>query len=127
VNENLKREVAAKFQEALQRHGLTKTQAALSLGISRQMLHQYLTGKALPNSATLSRACHAWGISLSYKGLEFDQRAFRPLGAHPLREVPVQLSLFDALDSLRDGNLDVKVLRKSKAGLELRVCIKFAS
>jgi transcriptional regulator with XRE-family HTH domain len=123
VNENLKREVAAKFQEALQRHGLTKTQAALSLGISRQMLHQYLTG----NSATLSRACHAWGISLSYKGLEFDQRAFRPLGAHPLREVPVQLSLFDALDSLRDGNLDVKVLRKSKAGLELRVCIKFAS
>jgi len=49
ITENLKREI--------EQSGITKTEIARQVGISKSTISQYLSGRAQPTLATLSKLC----------------------------------------------------------------------
>jgi transcriptional regulator with XRE-family HTH domain len=125
-NQSFYAEVAQKFHQAIRDHGITKSEAARVLGISRETLYKYLNAHHAPKSAVLRKACSAWGITLSYRGLEFDSSAFaQPAKLSVNKEK--QLSLFKVLESINDQSLEVTVIRKTRKTIELKVSVKFAS
>jgi transcriptional regulator with XRE-family HTH domain len=122
-----RQQVAVKFKQAIETRGLSKVDAARTLGVSRETLYQYLNARSTPGSDVLQRACESWGISLNYRGLSFDSAAFQSSDdKHPMRP-PKQLDLFAALRSVTDNNVDVKVMRKTQKGIELKVILDLVS
>lgn len=118
-----RREIAIRFKQAIEKRHLTNTEAARTLGIERQTLWLYLKGKATPGGDVLRKACEAWGITISRKGVEFSASAFGPQQkATPPR--PKQLDLFEALEMLREAQLDTEVIGKSGQYFELRIRIR---
>src|SRR5260370_39953298 len=116
-------EIADRFREAIAKRHLTNTQAAEMLGVKRQTMWLYLNRRATPGGDVLKKACQLWGISISRRGVEFSAGAFGPeRKAQTAR--PKQMSLFDALELLREARLDTEVIGKSGEYFELRIRIR---
>ena len=47
-------------------HGLTKDQFARRGGVTRQILHAWLTGKSKPTVASIERMATAYGLNSAY-------------------------------------------------------------
>jgi transcriptional regulator with XRE-family HTH domain len=122
-----RRQVADKFSAAISSRGLTKAEAAKILGVSRETLYQYLNARSTPGSDVLQRACEVWGITLNYRGLEFDSAAFGQSAKKSDIGGDRQLDLFAALNLVNDNSVDVTVIRKTKKSIELKVSLKFVS
>jgi transcriptional regulator with XRE-family HTH domain len=116
-------EIAARFNEAIEKRHLTNARAAEMLGVKRQTMWLYLNRKATPGGDILRRACQLWGISITRKGVEFSPGAFGPdrKAAGP---PPKQMGLFDALEMLRDAKLEAEVIGKSGEYFDLRIRIR---
>jgi len=86
--------------------------AAKRLGVSRQQFHAYLNGK-LPRQKRLNTAMRIWELKLDLKEHSFSQDAFPK---EKLRESAQwrQLTLFEALDSISDEDLQVNVKRTGR-------------
>jgi transcriptional regulator with XRE-family HTH domain len=123
---DFRREVAESFRAALKRKGITKTQAADDLGISRQAFYKYLSAQTAPKGPVLQRACQIWGITLNYRGLVIAETSF-PKARIKKESTPVQQLLFDALKSLSDENLEIKILRRRAKSVLLSIEIRFAN
>ena len=119
----LRREVALRFREAIQRRNLSLRVAAETLGVKRQTLWLYLNQKATPGGDVLRRACELWEISLTVKGFEFTTEAFRPARKDAPSKAE-QLDMFKALEILHDAKLEAKVVGKVGDYFELRVRIR---
>ncbi len=115
-------EIAARFRKAIAQRSLSNTQAAQILGVKRQTMWLYLHEKATPGGDVLRRACQVWGISISRKGVEFSVGAFGPERKVPAARAK-QMDLFDALELLREAQLDTEVIGKSGEYFELRIRI----
>ncbi len=55
ITENLKREI--------EQSGITKTEIARQIGVSKSTISQYLSGRAQPTLATLSKLCNVLDCS----------------------------------------------------------------
>jgi len=86
--------------------------AAKRLGVTRQQFHAYLNGK-LPRQERLNKAMRVWSLKLDLKEHSFTQDAF---SERKHKENPEwrQLSLFEALDSISNDDLQVSVKRTGK-------------
>jgi hypothetical protein len=93
--------------------------AARELGVSRQTFHSYLNG-ALPRRKTLNRAVHMWDLKLDLGRYSFGKGAFEQ-GRGKTVPVPSQPMLWEALDSVREEDLQVSIKRVGKV---LRVDVK---
>ena len=95
------------------------------LGVKRQTMWLYVREKATPGGDVLKKACQLWGISISRKGVEFSAGAF---GSQRKSSTPSpkQIGLFDALEFLREAQLDTEVIGKSGEYFELRIRIRSA-
>src|SRR5258708_6976854 len=118
-----RREIASRFREAIAKRNLSNAQAAEMLGVRRQTIWLYLREKATPGGDVLKKACHLWGISISRKGVEFSAGAFGPERKTPTPRAK-QMNLFDALELLREAQLDTEVIGKSGEYFELRIRIR---
>src|SRR5437016_13530447 len=108
-------EIAAKFRQAIAAQRISKTRAAGDLGISRQMLYEYLAGRSAPKQAVLQRACAKWGLELNYKDFIVTAKAFRTEPTLAPTALPLQLDLLSAVEALRDEDLEVRILRKDRS------------
>lgn len=118
-----RREIASRFREAIAKRNLSNAQAADMLGVKRQTMWLYVREKATPGGDVLKKACQLWGISISRKGVEFSAGAFGPERKTPTARAK-QMSLFDALELLREAQLDTEVIGKSGEYFELRIRIR---
>lgn len=116
-------EIAARFRQAIEARNLTNSEAAKALGIERQTLWLYLKGKATPGGEVLKKACEAWGITISRKGVEFSAGAFGGQ-QQPAQPEPKQMDLLQALELLRGAHLETQVVGKSGQYFELRIRIR---
>ncbi len=60
---NLKDKITENLKTEIELSGKTKTEIAHAIGVSKPTLSQYLSGRAQPTLATLSRLCTFLGIS----------------------------------------------------------------
>jgi transcriptional regulator with XRE-family HTH domain len=115
-------EIASRFRAAIKKAHVTNAQAASMLGVKRQTMWLYLKEKATPGGDVLRRACQLWGISISRSGVEFPAGAFgqeRRKAPPPAR----QMGLFDALEMLREAQLETEVIGQRGNYFELRIRI----
>ncbi len=124
----LAREVGGKFAEALTRLKLSKVAAAKQIGVSRQMLYEYLKGRSLPGDDILGVACKEWGLKIDYKGFILDSKSLATKAA-PTGTITKQLhlDLQKALDTLTQEDLGIRLERKQNGTLELRIEVKFGT
>ena len=95
--------------------------AAKKLGVTRQAFHAYLNGK-LPRQERLNKAMRIWKLKLDLKERSFTQEAF---GSSRQKESAEwrQLTLFEALDSISEDDLQVNVKRTGRV-LRIHVAVE---
>ena len=121
------REVEKKFGACIG-SGPGKTpvhKAARILDVSRQTVHRYIKGKVVPRGDVLLAAFREWGLVLNYRGVDIVVHRGEATG--PVSAPPLQLSLFELVDNVRDRDIEVKIRNKSVEGLELDVTLKFSA
>ena len=106
---------------------------AAEIGIERQQMQQYAAGTTIPADVLLM-AFMTWGITVRIEDEEAEEgepkwwefsMSGRDRGLRKPRPSPAQMSLFDALNKLRDDHLEVKILRKGPGRLEVGLEIGF--
>ena len=127
IDEGLRVEVATKLEKAIKDNHLTYSEAAKLLQIQRQTLWLYLHRKATPGGEILRRACRLWKFTLSVQGFQFSEEAFAVPPKQAKESLPQQLSLLEALQSMREDQLDVKIVGKVGDVFEVKLRIKAAS
>ena len=107
--------------------------AAEEIGVSRQALQQYAEG-SVPGGEVLLTAFVQWGLVVRIEDPDASPGeprwwecglARKDKASMQKPPEPVQLPLFQAIDDLEDQHVDVKILRKSSAKIELGVDIAF--
>jgi len=99
------------FIRVLNRDGLTRTEAARRLGVSRQAFHAYLTENgSVPRKEVLRRIVEIWPDFCVIAGGQrlFDKDSLVPSASSPM-PVQRQLELFEVLKGLRQENLAISV------------------
>ena len=118
----LRTDFAARLSKAIS--GISKSEAAEKLGISRQMLNRYLKGQSTPGGEVIKRACENWKLTLSIRGFEFKAGAFDA----PTRRRTVaksgQLSLLELLEKLRNDQLEAKIVGREGDSFYVKLRIK---
>jgi hypothetical protein len=116
------RVIRAEFQRVVNDLEPSVQSAAKKLGVSRQTFHSYLNGSATPRSKRLAKAIKLWK-------LEFNVANYTPPVLPQAQQrvqqskEPLQLELWQALDSIKARDLDVTVKRVGKS---LRVAVEIA-
>lgn len=123
-------EVAEKFRTECESRGLSQTQAAEELDVTRAAFHQYVKGKATPQAAILARACIRWNLKLRYRDQEFGAQAFSAETASPEKlqhaESGLQLALFDEPQRFENDHLVVVLKRSHASTLQVTIHMKKA-
>lgn len=121
------------FQEIVRKNKGKLAQKAAEIGVERQQLEQY-AGGTLPRGHVLLTAFIKWGIRVRIEdpnASESDPRwwecgmSAKDRARAISRPLPVQLSLFKAIEELGDKDMDVKILRKEPGRIQLAVDILF--
>jgi transcriptional regulator with XRE-family HTH domain len=99
----------AVFEKVLKKNGLTQTDAARLLGVSRQTLHSYLKGHSVPRDAHLIRAAELWSdFRIEAGGQVYDKDSLSSSSSNSPASVPKQLNLF-VLKGLKHEDLQISV------------------
>ena len=125
----LREEISRKLRLAIAgKEKVSKKEAALTLRVSRQMLDQYLKGRATPGPDVVLRAMKAWNFTLKYRGRDVGAPYFdRPLERKAV-SIPTQLALplAEIIAQLDQRDLEIAITRKGVDSIQLQVSIKFA-
>jgi transcriptional regulator with XRE-family HTH domain len=119
-----RQEIASCLKRAIREKKLSKKAAAARLGVKRQMLWLYLTGKAAPGPEILRRASKLWKLTLS-DGTVLGPDLFGP--ENKPRGLPKQLRLFEALEEIQPNQIETRLIGRIGDFFEFRVRIKVAS
>lgn len=124
---DFREEIARQLKAAQDSRGLTVSQAAAALAVSRQSFHQYLAALATPHPETLARAMDLWGIKPLYKGQEISRGAF--VGAEQRVEAPSpsqlsMLNVFEVPQECHNDNLVIVVKRSRDSMLQVTIKMK---
>jgi transcriptional regulator with XRE-family HTH domain len=115
---NVRSAVGDELRRAIRDRGLTVDEAAKQLGVSRQAFHSYLNGSSLMRPARLDKAVEMWDLHLKIDKTIFGKLAFQKVKAEGFSAI--QMSLWDALDSITQDDLKITVKR---VGASLRVAV----
>jgi len=125
VPQDFKDAVRDAFSSAVKRLDIDVTEAARQLRVSRQVMHRYLGGTALPSVEVLYRACLAWNLKIQYRGFEFGSCALLPMGeADRPQSVPHQPKI--SFEDVRTRDLALKVVSQSERHVDLQLSLKVA-
>ena len=114
------------LKEAFEKQDRSAREIARELGISRQAFYQYLEGIIVPGHR-LPLVLKILGLSqVTYGKHVFPAEAFGPTHQQKRRGA-TQLSLLDALETVRAADVVVKILNRRSDSLRLGVEIKFAA
>jgi len=111
---------AGALRRMLKEKNLTVAAAAKKLEVSRQTFHSYLGGK-LPRQKMLNKAVHTWDLKLDLGKNSFGKEAFGREHGGKAAPRPAQPTLWEALDSVREEDLQVSMKRVGKV---LRVDVR---
>jgi transcriptional regulator with XRE-family HTH domain len=119
----LKAEFSAKIRELLTK--FTAREIAASLGIGRQTVYNYRDGKNAPSPEVIRRAMEAWpGFSLSYRCKVLSLQDFpKKLVLTPKKAL--QYELWNAIKQLDSDSVEIEILKKEGASVQLGVRISF--
>ena len=112
---------ASELKLTLSERHVSITNAASSLGSSRQALYNYLNGKSLPREAVLQRAMELWDLEVRVGREVFNKHSFQKHEGPTL--VAKQTGLWDQLDAIKQENLQIAVKRVGKS---LKVSVSIA-
>lgn len=121
-----RREFAQALRTSIGTNRGAASRAAAELRISRQAISLYLKEKATPSAEIIRRVCKRWGLTLSVEGLVISEKSYGARRSGPAPAPALQLPLLpDAIDSLQNKNLQVKIARKVGDLIELELKIDF--
>jgi transcriptional regulator with XRE-family HTH domain len=122
------REFARTLDEARRNRGLSVTDAARVLGITRQTLHLYLSRSGhQPRWRVVERACRAWDVSFVAQGRRWDKSAFGKERPPAIASEAVQLLLLpEAIERLENASFEVEILKKEPSRIYLELRVKFS-
>ena len=112
---------AAALKKMLRDKTLSVQSAADELGVTRQAFYAYLDGK-LPRRKRLHKAVHLWDLKLDLGRYSFGKEDFgtERQKVEPV-EKPIQRTLWEALDAVKEEDLHVTMKRVGKV---LRVDVR---
>lgn len=124
-----KQQIAERIQSYVKANfGENSAKAAKSLGISRQRLFSYTSGKTLPNAPMFDLLSRKWGLNLL--GKDPGRRGSRVNRTKAPDPVSTQPSLFDIPVTLTSGGLKVVIARRGPrlvASIEIATDVEIAS
>jgi hypothetical protein len=131
IDKELRDEITRKLKLAISERKVPKKDAALTLRVSRQMLDQYLKGRATPGPDVVLRAMKAWSFTLRYRGKEvgasyFDREPEEPARKAESPAMQLALPLAEVIAQLDQRDLAIAITRKGVDSIQLQVSIKFA-
>ena len=107
------RSFGSKLDDAIDAHDLTRDEAADRLQIHRSMLFRYLSGKSIPGSKVLQRACEELGVKVDYRGITVDADFFRDeKPPERSRRQPIQMEFPSIREFLANENTQVNIRRR---------------
>jgi len=119
----LRRAIVNGLTEALKANKLSKSRAAELLGVKRQTLWLYLSGKATPGGEILRRAFELWGLKIELHGYVITKESFGRT-PQPNTQIVKQLNLLDELEKLNNDQLEVATIGRRGEYFEFRIRIK---
>jgi DNA-binding XRE family transcriptional regulator len=117
--DELRREAAALIMARMEKTTIAK--AASELRVSRQALYDIRKGIYCPSLALVQRACEVWGLEFKFRGLAVGKKTLRRK-PEPT-DLPMQISLFEALESLAKQELEI--VRAKRVGKALELVFRF--
>jgi transcriptional regulator with XRE-family HTH domain len=122
------RDFTRTLDQARLARGLSVTDAAAVLGITRQSLHLYLKcSEHQPRWRVIERACRAWDVSFVAQGKKWDKSAFGRERPPVIAPKAVQLLLLpEAIERLENANFEVEILKKEPSCIYLELRVKFS-
>lgn len=123
----LKREFSKHIRTLLGRQSAQNI--ASILGVKPQMIYNYRDAKCAPSAEVIRRAMEGFpGLSLSYRGKTLTLQDFSTVPKRPLRRrEELQYELWDAIRTLRPEAIQIEILKKEIASVQLGVKISFGS
>jgi len=119
----LKTEFSAQIKSLLSR--LTAQEIAAELGVQRQTVYNYRDGKNAPSPEVIRRAMEAWpDFSLSYRGRTLTLQDFARKPVLTAKRA-VQYELWDVIKKLNSESIEIEILKKESASVQLGVRIFF--
>lgn len=112
------------LRKKIKQKGLTVTEAAKILGVSRQALYSHFDAKHQPRRRLVERAVRVLDMVVYAQSQKFDKQAFGPDA--PRKESAIQLLLLpEALERLKSSNLEAKVVKTEGNSIYLELLVKF--
>jgi len=123
----LKREFAKRIRALLRSH--TAQKIASILGVKPQMIYNYRHAKCAPSAEVIRRAMEGFpGLSLSYRGKSLTLQDFSiPPKKPSLHGEELQYELWDAIRTLKPSSIQIQILKKEVASVQLGVKISFGN
>jgi transcriptional regulator with XRE-family HTH domain len=104
---------------------LTAQEIAAELGVQRQTVYNYRDGKNAPSPEVIRRAMEAWpDFSLSYRGRTLTLQDFARKPVLTAKKA-VQYELWDVIKKLNSESIEIEILKKESASVQLGVRIFF--
>jgi hypothetical protein len=120
---DLKAEFSARIKEVLTR--LKAREVAIALGVKTQTVYNYRDGRNAPSPEVIRRAMETWpSFSLSYRGKALTLHDFHKRPVLSAKKA-VQYELWDAIKKLDSESVQIKILKKETASVQLGVRIYF--
>lgn len=119
----LKEEFAARIGELLEKY--SAQQIADKLKVKRQTVYNYRDGKNAPSPEVIRRAMEEWnGFTLNYRDRILTLQDY-PARPRISVKKAVQLGLWDLIKKLEAESIEIKILKKEPASVQLGVRIRF--
>jgi transcriptional regulator with XRE-family HTH domain len=119
----LKTEFSFRIRELLEEH--SAQEVANKLQVERQTVYNYRDAKNTPSPEVIRRAMEAWpGLSLNYRNrvLTLQDYQARPRAT---AKKTVQYELWDVIKKLESESIEIEILKKEPASVQLGVRIHF--
>lgn len=121
------------FHRAVQKHieqllatGVTRPQMQAVLGVTKQAISSYVTGRTTPKPYIIRRLLDRWpSKKVSYRGMPVTAEHF-DIPAPGLSARPLQSELFAILTAIKRNDLKIEVDRAGETQIDLRVSIRIA-
>jgi transcriptional regulator with XRE-family HTH domain len=119
------------FHSAVRKHirqllasGITRFQLQEALGVTKQAISSYVTGRTTPKPYILRRLLAKWpSKQLVYRGMPVTAADF-DIPLPTLKTVPLQSELFAILSAIRPEDLKIDVDKTADSRVELKVSIR---
>ena len=122
---DLKREFSGRIRERLLKE--SARQVAAVLEVKPQMVYNYRDAKSAPSPEVIRRALETWpDFSISYRGKTLTLQDFHRERKPAMTKAKVQqYELWDVIKKLDSESVEIKILKKESASVQLGVTISF--